>query len=358
MTQVNDNINSHSGKHLTYEERVKIEGYKELNYSNRKIARILGRAPQTINNAVNRGTVRTIKQRQIHHGKVYEYDQYNYSAEADYQAYLRNRQNCGRRPKWLKCDTFRNGADKKMIKQGWSPDMVVGRAIKINKFSSDLVPCTSTLYHWIDRRIMRTRNIDLLEKVSRKPRNDSPKHRENRRVLGPSIKDRPEKVDTREHFGHWEIDTLIGSQAKEDPVLLTLAERKTRFEIIIKINQKAEGHVNQAMEQLYERLGNQAATLFKTITSDNGSEFAGIYELLTDITDVYFARPYASYERGTKENQHKLIRRFIPKGKCLADISANTINRIQQWINNIPRKILDYRTSKEAFIDELQPFAS
>src|SRR5690625_4621375 len=105
MTQINDNINSHSGKHLTNEERIKIESYKELGYSNRKIARILKRAPQTINNAVNRGTVRTIKQRQIHHGKVYEYDQYSYSVEADYQAYLRNRQNCGRRPKWLVCDS-------------------------------------------------------------------------------------------------------------------------------------------------------------------------------------------------------------------------------------------------------------
>ena len=358
MTQVNDNINPNKGKHLTYEERVKIEAYKELGCSNRKIARILNRAPQTSNNAVNQGTVRTFKQRQVHNDKVYEYDEYSYSSEADLQIYLRNHQSCGRRPKWLQCDSFTSWADDKMLNKGCSPDMVVGRATKDELFPADLIPSTSTLYHWIDRGIMRTKNIDLLEKVSRKPRNDSPKHRKNRRVLGPSIKDRPEKVDTREHFGHWEIDTLIGSQAKEDPVLLTLVERKTRFEIIIKINQKAEGHVNQAIEQLYERLGNQATTLFKTITSDNGSEFAGIYELLTDITDVYFARPYASYERGTKENQHKLIRRFIPKGKCLADISANTINRIQQWINNIPRKILDYRTAKEAFLDELRIFAS
>src|SRR5690625_1599672 len=59
MTQVNDNTNSRAGKHLTYEERVKIEGYKELGYSNRAIARILNRAPQTINNAVNQGTVRS-----------------------------------------------------------------------------------------------------------------------------------------------------------------------------------------------------------------------------------------------------------------------------------------------------------
>jgi len=354
MTQVNDNINPNKGKHLTYEERIKIEAYKELGYSNRKIARILNRVPQTINNAINQGTVRTIKQRQVHNDKVYEYDQYSYSADADYQIYLRNRQHSGRRPKWLQCDSFTTWADGKMLNDGWSPDVVVGRAIKEKLFPADLIPSTSTLYHWIDRGIMKTKNIDLLEKVSRKPRNDSPKHREHRRVLGPSIKDRPDKVDTREHFGHWEIDTLIGTKTKNDPVLLTLVERKTRFEIMLKIHQKSKDFVNKAMKQLYERIGNQAADLFKTITSDNGSEFSGIYEMLTGITDVYFARPYASYERGTKENQHKLVRRFIPKGERLSDISDNTINQIQNWMNNIPRKILDYRTAKEAFLDELK----
>lgn len=358
MTQVNDNINQNKGKHLTYEERIKIEAYKDLGYSNRKIARILNRVPQTINNAVKQGTVRTIKQRQVHNDKVYEYDQYSYSADADYQKYLRKRQHSGRRPKWLLCDSFTRWADDKMLNDGWSPDIVVGRATKEKLFPPDLIPSTSTLYHWIDRGIMKTKNIDLLEKVARTPRNDSPKHRENRRVLGPSIEVRPDKVDTREHFGHWEIDTLIGAKTKEDPVLLTLVERKTRFEIIFKINQKSTDFVNQAIKQLYDRIGNQAATLFKTITSDNGSEFADIHELLTDITDVYFARPYASYERGTKENQHKLIRRFIPKGEYLADISAKTINQIQQWMNNIPRKILNYRTAEEAFLIELQSFTS
>jgi len=244
--------------------------------------------PQTINNAVNRGTVRTIKQRQIHNDKVYEYDQYSYSAEADYQTYLRNRQNCGRRPKWLACDSFINWADKKMLKKGWAPDMVVGRAMKESNFTSDLIPCTSTLYNWIDRGIMKTKNIDLLEKVSRKPRNDSPTHRENRRVLGPSIKERSEKVENRDHFGHWEIDTLLGARAKNDPVLLTLVERKTRFELMLKIDQQSQKYVDQAMKQLYNQLGDQAETIFKTITSDNGSEFAGICEMIKGITDVFF----------------------------------------------------------------------
>src|SRR5690625_4713891 len=129
--------------------------------------------------------------------------------------------------------------------------MVTGRAIKEALFASVLIPSTSTLYHWIDRGIMQTINIDLLEKVSRKPRNDSPKSRENRRVLGPSIKERPEDVDTREQFGHWEIDTLIGAIAKDDPVLLTLVERKTRFEIVLIDHQKQKS-VDQAMEQLYQ----------------------------------------------------------------------------------------------------------
>ena len=76
--------------------------------------------------------------------------------------------------------------------------------------------------------------------------------------------------------------------------------------------------------------------------------------MLKGKTNVFFARPYASYERGTKENQHKLIRRFLPKSKRLAEISTHTISRIQQWINNIPHKILDYRTAQEAFLKELQ----
>jgi len=95
MPQDNHNTNSQSGKHLTYEERIKIEAYKALGYSNRKIAQILGCTPQTINNAVNRGTVHTIKQRQIHGDKVYEYDEYSYSVDADHQMYLNNRLNYG-----------------------------------------------------------------------------------------------------------------------------------------------------------------------------------------------------------------------------------------------------------------------
>jgi len=134
-----------------------------------------------------------------------------------------------------------------------------------------------------------------------------------------------------------------------DPVLLTLVERKTCFEMIFKIDQQSQDAVDQGMDQQYKRLGDQSSHLFKMITSDNGSEFAGIYERLSGIRDVYFVHPYAPYERGTKENQHKLIRRFIPKGKRIADTANQTIKRIQQWVNHYPRKILDYQTAERAF---------
>src|SRR5699024_3001171 len=195
--------------------------------------------------------------------------QYSYPADADQQIYILNRQHSGRRPKWLLCDSFTDWADTMMLDEGWSPDIVIGRAPKEERFAGHLIPCTSTLYNWIDWGIMKTKNMDIFEKVSRKPRDDSPKHRENRRVFGPSIEERPEEVELRNVFGHWEIDILIGVRDKDDPVLLTLVERKTRFEMIIKIGKQNQPKVDQAMHKLYKQLGHYAEKLFKTITSDN-----------------------------------------------------------------------------------------
>ena len=94
------------------------------------------------------------------------------------------------------------------------------------------------------------------------------------------------------------------------------------------------------MTNLKERAGDQFESIFKSITSDNGSEFSGLHEGLSEVLDVYFTHPYASWERGTSENQHKFIRRFIPKGKSMSDLTQRDCLRIQQWMNDYPRKIL------------------
>lgn len=236
-----------------------------------------------------------------------------------------------------------------MLTEKWSPDAVVGFALKYELFDPAIIPCTSTLYQWIDRDIMRTKNLDLLEKLSRKTKGTKQKHRLNKRVLGKSIEQRPAEIENRETFGHWEVDTVVGNKAKSDAVLLTLVERQTRFEVIIKLVAKDAYSVDRAVDKLRKRSGEDFNRLFKSVTSDNGSEFVGLHEALQDAMDVYFTHPYASWERGTSENQHKLIRRFIPKGKPISDVSENQILRVQQWMNDYPRKIWGYQTPHECF---------
>ncbi len=93
------------------------------------------------------------------------------------------------------------------------------------------------------------------------------------------IEKRPDVVDSREEFGHWEIDTVVDLRTGKDHALLTLTERETRYEIIIKIDGKAADPVNRALKTLQEAAGKDFALLFKTITSDNGTEFSSISEL-------------------------------------------------------------------------------
>ena len=92
------------------------------------------------------------------------------------------------------------------------------------------------------------------------------------------------------------------------------------------------------------------ACIFKSITSDNGSEFAGLTETLRGLSDVYFAHPYASWERGTNEKHNGIIRRFIPKGKSLKDVTFKQITQLTYWMNHLPRKILNYQTPTEAIL--------
>src|SRR5699024_855358 len=107
-------------------------------------------------------------------------------------------------------------------------------------------------------------------------------------------------------------------RSHEDPVLLTLVERKTRLELILKIKEQSQAAVDQAIKNLCEQLGQDFGRIFQTITADNGSEFAGLYENLLGTTDVYFARPYAAVPSSTTANQHKQTGSIIPISSRLA----------------------------------------
>ena len=144
------------------------------------------------------------------------------------------------------------------------------------------------------------------------------------------------------------------SRTKE--TLFVLSERLTRNEIIIKMPDQTAASVVNALNNLERRFGKKFATIFKSITFDNGSEFmdcAGIEKSVygedNKRTKVYYCHPYSAYERGTNENINKMIRRFLPKGTDFRKVTAEYIKRVEAWINNYPREILGFETSGSLF---------
>ena len=173
--------------------------------------------------------------------------------------------------------------------------------------------------------------------------------REYLKKQGESIELRPKSVEDREEFGHWKIDTVLG-KIEADEVLLAFDERKTRKRYIMRLPAKKAQCVTEAPKSLKQQYGDKFAQVFKSITADNGSEFANLAEIGVP---VYFAHPYSSWERGTNEQQNGLVRFFIPKGKPISQVSDRTINRVEEWINKIPRKLFNYSSSAELFEEEI-----
>ena len=207
--------------------------------------------------------------------------------------------------------------------------------------------CTKTLYNYVDLGLLPIKNIDLPEKLRRSMK--AKIVRENRKILGRSIEDRPEIVELRTEFGHWEIDTVIGKKDENEPCVLTLVERMTRMCIWVKAANHTAEAINEALQQVMSYFGEQRDQVFKTITGDNGSEFAGLSLLGNGALKIYFTHPYSSCEKGTNECHNRMLRRFIPNGKNISDYTADDICFFADCINGLPRKILGYATPEELF---------
>ena len=150
-----------------------------------------------------------------------------------------------------------------------------------------------------------------------------------------SIEERPEVVERRERIGDWEADTIIGRGHKG--AIVTLVDRKSRFLRMALVEKRTKDSVNKAMIRLL------AGYPVHTITCDNGKEFAGHEEVAEALNAaVYFAHPYASWERGTNENTNGLIRQYIPKGTNFKALSTEDINFIENRLNFRPRKCIDF----------------
>lgn len=342
MDQVYSTTTEHKkGRHLSYDERMRIQIRLEDSWTANKIAKEIGCVSNTIRNEIRRGTVK------LYHGKVQRY-----KATAGQATYEKNRTACGRHFATLEKAAFLQYVDTHVKEDDWSLDACFGRAIASGEFSRKQVVCTKTLYNYVALGFMETRNHHLPEKLHRNTK--VKKVRENKKKLGRSIEERPENVNSREEFGHWEADLVIGQKSGNDKALLTLIERKSREYWMIPIENREADSVINVFRDLQNIYGEHFAEVFKTITTDNGSEFSRLSELekLTG-TMVYFTHPYTSCEKGSNERHNGIIRRFIPKGKRISDFNFNEISNIEIWCNSLPRKILNYRTPDELFEDEL-----
>lgn len=343
MEYPNDNTNSRKNKHLNFKERHLIEIRLNDGYTPYKIAKELKRPINTVLNEIRRGTTTQIKQ-----GKRVEI----YLADTGAAVYNQNRLYSCRTMKRIECSAFINYTVEMMQQKSWSPDACFGEALETGRFSRSKMVCTKTLYNYIDLDLLTVKNTDLPQKLRRNTK--SARIKEHKKTFGTSIKERPECINSREEFGHWEIDTVIGEKSKDDCVLLTIVERQTRNAIVRQIASKTAEAVMNELRTIRSFFGNLFNQVFKSITGDNGSEFADLSTLENDTnTKVYFTHPYSSFEKGTNERHNGLIRRFIPKGKCMKDYSLDDIAFIEEWMNTLPRKILGYKTPEDVFEQQL-----
>ena len=330
------------GKHLSYEDYVVIELRIKDGWKANAIAeKELHCSANTVRNIIKKGMT------PLYNGKVFRF-----KAKTAWAAYQENRRHSRRKIDALEKRPFLQYVEQQFREERWSLDVCAGRALETGKFDRSETLCTKTLYNYVDLGLLNIKNIDLPQKLSRKTKHH--KNRENKRILGRSIEERPKEVDSREEFGHWETDLVIGQKSGQDDVLLTLIERKTRDISVIRLPDKSADSVFNAFQEIRAELGAYFSKVFRTITTDNGSEFARLAEIEQNTaTKVYFTHPYTSCEKGTIENHNGLIRRFIPKGKRIADYTEEDILEVELWANGLPRKILGYKTPDEAFDEEM-----
>jgi IS30 family transposase len=153
-------------------------------------------------------------------------------------------------------------------------------------------------------------------------------------------------VAERKRLGDWEADTVLGQ--KNSYALVTLVERKSRFTLVQKIKRRTAAATKAAIVNLLRPYPRRTLT----ITCDNGKEFAAHQELAAALdTEVYFAHPYASWERGTNENTNGLLRQYFPKGSDFSKITPEQVQLAQQRLNTRPRKCLAVRTPEMVFFN-------
>ena len=341
---------SRTFKHLTKTDRLRIEKWKKKKLEPKEIAEKLRVHISTIYRELRRGEYERLDGSTWEIKKEYSPD----IAEKKYQENLREK---GPDLKIGNNQALADFIEKTIVEKDCSPAAALAFA-RNEGFDVDIsIP---TIYSYIKKDIFLSLTQNELPRHGKrksKYRHVKKKKEASRAPAGESIEKRPEEVNNRETFGHWEGDTVYSGKKTSTEALLTLAERMTRKEIIIKIPDRKAETVVKAFDALERKWGAvNFRAVFQSITFDNGTEFASADLLEASCinktiprTKVYFAHPYSSWERGTNENGNGMIRRKHPKGTNFKEVSKTELQNTEDWINEYPRKILGYRCSNVVF---------
>jgi IS30 family transposase len=311
-------------RQLAQSERYVMARMMHQRYSYRAIAKVLDRSVSTISREKRRNLTR-------HDG--------HYRAEKAHQYAM------ARRSRTRKQDQYSPQeweAVAGLVVRKWSPEQIAGRARSTHK------ACMSkeTIYRYIRRERgaggQTWRHLRIVSKFGRK-RRGSPATR-GRLVGKRHISERPRAVELRVRMGHWEGDTVMGSDMRH--CVLTLVERVSGYVIIKKLTARTKEQAASALKQAISEVKRKV----RTITLDNGTEFHDYDKVEAQCAvKFYFATPYQSWERGTNENTNGLIRQYLPKGMCMRHVTQADCDAIASELNNRPRRRLGFKTPSERF---------
>lgn len=310
--------------HLTQNERYQIQALRTVGRSIRAIAVQLNRS------------VSTISRELAHHGGASPY----LAAAAQEQACqrLRHCRNATAIGPQLWGEVIR------LLRLDLSPDQVR------NRLREEGSPTVSheAIYQFVynDKALGGTLVSHLRCQKERRKRYASGRDRRGHLKDRVGIDHRPAIVETRSRIGDWEVDTVIG--VRNSGVFLTAIERHTRLCVVRWLPNREAEPISAALIEMLRPYREQCLT----ITMDNGKEFADhvfFGECLQ--AQVYFARPYHSWERGSIENCNGLLRQYFPKKSSFSDVTPEQVEQAVNRLNNRPRKCLGYRTPNEVFYD-------
>lgn len=309
-------------KHLTESQRYEIAAYLRCNKPQKFIAEQLGVSQSCIS--------RELERNKLKNG--------GYNPQKAQEITTIKKERFSRNRRFTK--TVKDFVEQKLTQEQWSPEQIVGhcKKHKIKMVSIERI------YQYIreDKKNGGKLYTHLRHQLKHRKRPVSGKQEviKNKK----SIEMRPEIVLTNQEFGHYEIDLIIGAEGKG--AIATVVERKTKFLFMEKLKGKNAKELAKAMVNMLLPYKNT----IKTITSDNGTEFAEHQYISQKLAcDFYFAHPYASWERGLNENTNGLIRQYIPKGTYFEKVTKENIKEYQHKINRRPRLTLNFEEPKNLF---------